>query len=160
MKNHKALFLYLLMTTSLCAHAQEVWTVGPMLHINFGGGEKISTSFAVEGAYWNLSGFYHSVDVGFEFDRGKFRIYSEGQTGIGLTGLSFGPVLEFHKGHGVHLGVQGTAWINYFLGVDYRIRFIDKKRFHGVGIYGKLPVATSGMDDDGDGDSDWDSDWD
>jgi hypothetical protein len=130
-----------------------------MVHINFGGGEKISTSFSLEGAYWNLKSFYHSVDVGLEFDRGKFRIYSEAQTGIGLTGISFGPVLEFHRGHETHLGVQGSCWINYFPGVDYRIRFIDKKRFHAVGIYGKLPIATSGLDDDGD--SDWgDSDWD
>jgi hypothetical protein len=89
--------------------AQEVWTLGPMIHINFGGDEKISTSFSIEGAYWNLNNFYHSVDVGLEFDRGKFRIYSEAQTGIGLTGLSFGPVLEFHRGHGVHLGAQGSC---------------------------------------------------
>jgi hypothetical protein len=158
MKSFGAFIVVVLISCGIDSRAQEVWTVGPMVHINFGGGEKITPSFSLEGAYWNLDSFYHSVDFGIEFDRGKFRIYSEAQTGIGLTGLSFGPVLEFHRGHGTHLGVQGSCWINYFLGVDYRIRFIDKKRFHAVGIYGKLPVATSGLDDDDSGDTDWD--WD
>ncbi len=158
MKVYRIFLITMLICWGVGSQAQEVWTVGPMLHVNFGAGEKIRTSFSIEGAYWNLDNFYHSVDFGIEFERGKTRLYSEGQTGIGLTGLSFGPVLEFHRGNGVHLGVQGSCWINYFLGVDYRIRFIDKKRFHAVGVYGKLPISTSGMDEDGD--SDWDSDWD
>lgn len=153
-----AIVIVIFITNCESCFSQEIWTIGPMLHYNFGG-EKRNTSFAIEMAYWNLNNFYHSVDVGIEFERKRFRIYSEGQTGIGLTGLSFGPVVEFEKGNGVHLGVQGSCWINYFLGVDYRIRFIDHQKIQAAGLYAKLPIATSGLDDDGDGSSDW-GDWD
>jgi hypothetical protein len=115
-----------------------------MLHINFGG-EKRSTSFAIEAAYWNISKFPYSVDFAVEFDRSKIRLYSEAQTGIGLTGLSLGPVIEFNANGTTHLGVQGSCWANYFLGVDYRLRFIDHQRFHCIGLYAKLPFATSGL---------------
>lgn len=160
MKVYRTFLIAILICGATTSYSQEVWTVGPMLHVNFGSGEKIRTSFAIEAAYWNLRNFYHSVDFALEFEKGKTRIYSEAQTGIGFTGISFGPVLEFHHGHGVHLGVQATGWLNYYIGVDYRIRFIDKKRFHAIGVYGKLPVSTSGLDSDGDSDWDWDSDWD
>ena len=148
-------FLYFLNGNVL---AQEVWTIGPMLHWNFGG-EKRSPSFSIEAAYWNIKAFPHSVDFGIEFDRGKLRLYTEAQTGIGVTGISLGPVVEFNFTEGkVRAGAQGSCWLNYFLGIDYRLRFIDKKKFNCVGIYGKLPFATSGLETDGDG-FDWD-DWD
>lgn len=125
--------------------AQEIWSIGPMLHINFGG-EKRTTSFAIEAAYWNIDRFPYSVDFAIEFDRGAVRLYSEAQTGIGLAGVSVGPVIEFARNPGgVRLGMQGTVWANYFLGVDYRLRFIRGNRFHCLGFYGKLPIATSGF---------------
>jgi hypothetical protein len=140
------------------AQAQEVWTVGPMLHVNFGG-EKRTVSFAMEVAYWNITGFPYSVDFGIEFDRGKkTRFYSELQTGIGVAGVSAGPVFQVGGGDGAKLGLQGTAWINYYIGADYRMRFFRDQKHHGFGLYAKLPVATSGLDEDGDGDNDWD--WD
>ena len=145
----------LLVTISERSFSQEIWTIGPMLHVNFGGGEKRSTSFAIETAYWNLSKFYYSVDFAIEFDRGRLRLYSEAQTGIGLTGLSLGPVVEFSNS-GTRLGVQGSCWANYFLGIDYRIRFIDKKRFHAVGLYAKLPLATGGLRDGSHHSFNWD----
>lgn len=150
--------IILLITCSESCFSQEIWTIGPMLHLNFGG-EKRSTSFAIETAYWNVDGFPYSVDLGLEFERKRFRLYSEGQTGILLTGLSFGPVIEFQKGNGIHVGVQGSCWINYGLGVDYRMRFIDHQKIKSVGLYAKLPISTSGLDEDGDSSSDWDS-WD
>jgi hypothetical protein len=51
------LCLLIITSVSVSVRAQEVWTLGPMIHINFGGGEKISTSFSIEGAYWNLNNF-------------------------------------------------------------------------------------------------------
>jgi len=151
----------LLVTVSERSFSQEIWTIGPMLHVNFGGGEKRSTSFAIEAAYWNAIKFPYSVDFAVEFDRGRVRLYSEAQTGIGLTGLSLGPVVEFAN-NGTRLGVQGSCWANYFLGVDYRIRFIDKKRFHAVGLYAKLPLATAGLSDGSHHSSTWThfDDWD
>lgn len=139
--------------------AQEVWTIGPMLHLNFGR-EKPTVSFAIEAAYWNVSNFPHSVDFGIEFDRKKTRrFYSELQTGIGIAGVSVGPVLQVGGGDGAKVGLQGTAWINYYIGVDYRMRFFRDQKHRAFGLYAKLPVATTGFEDgDGDG-SDW-GDWD
>jgi hypothetical protein len=132
-----------------------------MVHINFCG-EKRSTGFSIEAAYWNITHFIYSVDAGIEIERGTLRLYSEGQTGLGVTGVSLGPVVEFNFPESkVRLGVQGSCWINYILGADYRMRFIDGHKFHYVGFYGKIPVATSGLDEEGGSASydDWD-DWD
>jgi len=144
----------------ISAWSQEVWTVGPMVHINFSKGQKTRVSGGIEFAYWNFNHFFHSVDGGFEFEKNKFRIYSELQTGILLTGISCGPVLEFSN-TGTHVGIQGSAWLNYFLGFDYRKRWIDGKRYNSGGIYVKVPVATTGLETDGTnsshhhGDADW-----
>ena len=139
-------------------HAQEIWTVGPMVQINFGGGEKLRTSFAIEAAYWNVNNFPYSVDFAFEFEKGKTRIYSEIQTGIGVTGVGAGPVLEFNlKESKTRVGWQATFWANYFLGLDFRMRFIDDKMYKAIGAYVKLPVATSGLDSNSN--SSW-GDWD
>jgi hypothetical protein len=147
---------------SVRTNAQEIWTIGPMLHINFGG-EKRTTSFTIEAAWWKIKGIPHSVDFAIEFDKGKLRLYSEAQAGIGLTGISLGPLLEFNfKEHKTRVGIQGSCWINYIVGVDYRIRYVDKNRFDSIGFYGKVPMATSGLDSDGSGFDwdDWDDDWD
>jgi hypothetical protein len=147
---------------SECSFAQEIWTIGPMLHVNFGG-EKRSTSFSIEAAYWNINKFIYSVDFAVEFGRGRMFLYSEAQTGIGVTGISMGPVVEFNfSENATRLGVQGSCWINYIVGVDYRMRFIDHKKLQYIGFYAKLPIATTGLDDDGGGSTsldDWD-DWD
>lgn len=153
-----AFFLFI---ANLTAVAQEVWTIGPMLHVNFGRG-KPTVSFAIEAAYWNVRNVPYSVDFGIEFDRRKTtRFYSELQTGIGVAGISVGPVLQVGGGDGAKLGLQGTAWINYYVGLDYRMRFFRDQKHRSAGLYAKLALTTSGVDDeDGDGDSgDWD-DWD
>lgn len=150
----------LLILKSHDATAQDIWTIGPMLHVNFGG-EKPTVSFAIEGAYWNVKNIPYSVDFGIEFDRKKKRrIYSEFQTGIGVAGISAGPVLQYIKGEGdVKLGLQGTAWINYYIGLDYRLRFFRGEKAWGIGTYLKVPFATNGLETEGDGYGDWD-DWD
>lgn len=144
---------------NLGALAQEIWTIGPMLHVNFGK-EKPTVSLAVEAAYWNVARLPYSVDFGIEFDRRKTtRFYSELQTGIGVAGISAGPVLQVGGGNGAKLGLQGTAWINYYVGADFRMRFFRDEKHRSVGLYAKLPVKTTGLED-GDGDSgDW-GDWD
>lgn len=156
-----ALVLLMLSACRTCL-AQEIWTIGPMFHINFGA-EKRTTAFSIEAAYWNITHFIYSFDAGLEIERGKLRLYTEGQTGLGVTGVSLGPVVEFNFPESkTRLGIQGSCWINYILGVDYRMRFIDHQKFHYVGFYGKVPMATSGLDEDGDSStslSDWD-DWD
>lgn len=138
----------LILSTFYPSKAQEVWTIGPMLHYNFGG-EKRTTSFSIEAAYWNVKKFPYSFDVAIEFDRGKLRLYSELQTGIGVAGISVGPVVEFNRTeHYTRLGVQGSVWANYFLGFDYRFRSIDKNKYHAFGTYGKLPIAHSGFEEE------------
>jgi len=153
-------FVSFLVVLSDVCQAQEIWTIGPMFHVGLSG-EKKKKSFAIETAYWNLNHFFYSVDFAVEFERGKFRMYSEAQTGIGLTGISLGPVVEFNKGGKTKLGVQGSCWINYFIGFDYRVRYIGKETLHLTGMYFKLPIAASGLDDDG-GSSSWGDfdDWD
>ena len=94
---------------SITSHAQEIWTIGPMVHINFGG-EKRTTAFSIEAAYWNITHFIYSFDAGIEVERGKLRLYSEGQTGLGVTGLSLGPVVEFNfRESKTRLGIQGSC---------------------------------------------------
>lgn len=149
-----------LLILKMSATAQEIWTIGPMLHVNFGG-EKPTVSFAMEVAYWNIDNVPYSVDFGLEFDRKKKRrIYSELQTGIGVAGISVGPVFQFVKGQGdAKLGLQGTAWINYYVGLDYRMRFFRGEKARAVGTYLKIPVVASGLETDGGDLGDWDG-WD
>jgi hypothetical protein len=139
-------------------YSQSIWTAGPMLHVNFGAG-KATFSWAIEVAYWNFDGFPYSVDAAMEFDKRKTRIYSELQTGVGLAGISAGPVLEFQKEESkLKLGWQGSVWGNYFLGFDIRARFIDSKTFFCPGMYVK--GAFMGRDENGEKVESSSFDWD
>lgn len=142
------IFIFVLSLTSIHQiHAQDVWTVGPMLHINFGD-QKVKASFSVEAAYWNLYFIPYSIDFGLEFEKQKIRIYSEFQTGIVVLGGSIGPVLEFNtKEQNFKGGVQASVWANYVLGVNLRYRKIGGKEYFAPGIYGKLPVFFYDKDD-------------
>lgn len=91
----KGLFVLLCFFCMAPAFAQVVM-VGPMLHLNFEG-KKVKPSFAVEASCWWLKGIPYGVDAGFEFQKGKFRLYSEAQTGIGIAGLSAGLLLSLQK---------------------------------------------------------------
>lgn len=118
---------------------QSAWTIGPMLHFNISE-KKVKPSFAIEAAYWNYTIVPYSVDMAIEFEKKKIRLYTEGQTGIGFAGVSFGPVIEIQtEAKKIKLGYQGSVWSNYFLGFDYRVRKIDNKKHHCPGIYAKLP---------------------
>lgn len=113
----------------------------------------------MEAAYWNIYKFPYSFDFGIEFDRKKTRLYSEFQTGIGILGVSGGPVFQFGKDSGAKLGLQVTSWFNYYLGVDYRLIFLRNEKRMAIGTYVKIPVATHGLESSS-GHSGWDSDWD
>ena len=139
--------------------AQTIWTIGPMLHVNFGEG-KTRCSYSLETAYWNFSGFPWSVDFAMEFEKKKIRIYSEGQTGFGLGGIAAGPVLEFNKENNkTSLGWQASIWGNYYWGFDLRYRKINGNKFFCPGTY--LKVGFNSRDENGDpikssSMSDWD----
>jgi hypothetical protein len=157
-KNFKKIALLVTLTLSLSfvTTAQHVISVGPMIHVNFGSG-KAKPSFGLEVAYWNIEHFPYSADLGFEFEKSKFRLYSEAQTGIAVTGLSAGPVLEFKRDSPVQLGMQGSFWVNYYLGFDCRFRFLKGSKSIAPGIYAKLPIGF-GPDFDHHEGHDWD--WD
>jgi len=161
MRVFKILTASFLFALGMKVNAQTIWTVGPMLHVNFGGGQKKSVSFAVEAAYWNVAKWPYSFDFAIEFDRRKTRLYSEFQTGIGVAGISGGPVFQFGKDSGPKLGLQVTSWVNYYIGLDYRMIFLRNEKRMAVGTYAKVPVATNGLESSsGHSHSHWDSDWD
>jgi hypothetical protein len=139
------LLLIVLVSFNVKTFGQSVWMIGPMIHYNFAK-EKRHFSFGVEAAYWNIKNVPYSIDGGVEFSKERTRFYSEMQTGIGVTGVAVGPVLEINKvEHKAHLGFQTTLWVNYFVGIDYRYRRIDKTNFNCIGTYAKLPIATKDM---------------
>ena len=140
------LFVLVLIIGKANAQRSDVWMVGPMLHFNFCE-KKMHTSFAIEVSYWNYEKFPYSFDGGIEFEKGKFRLYSEAQTGIAVLGLSLGPVLEHQKAESRwKLGVQTSVWANYFGGVDLRYRNVGGTSAFSPGIYFKLPLGTGDLD--------------
>ena len=133
--NYSIFYFLVILFSSSFSFSQTLWTVGPMLHINLGK-EKPTMSYGLEFAYWNSSHFPYSVDMAVEFERHLFRVYSEIQTGIGIAGVSAGPVLEFSSEKPLlSLGFQSSIWGNYFLGADIRTRFIRKKFLFCPGVY-------------------------
>ncbi|HEX3007659.1 MAG TPA: hypothetical protein VHO90_08610 [Bacteroidales bacterium] len=152
--------LTFLIATSLFVNAnsqtKEVWMFGPMLHFNFGN-KEVHTSIGIELSYWNYTHFPYSVDFGIDFERKKSRLYSEVQTGIGILGISAGPVIELNRyEHKLMAGFQGSLWGNYFGGFDLRYRKMGGNSYISPGGYFKLPMGYEG---DSDGDShhfDWD----
>lgn len=127
--------------------AQTIWSAGPMVHFNFGN-HQTRVSFGLEFAYWNFSHFPYSIDFCTEFESHKIRLYSELQTGVGLAGISAGPVLEIQTDKpALKLGFQTSVWGNYFLGADLRYRYIDKTSFFCTGPYFK--IAFHGRDKNG-----------
>jgi hypothetical protein len=133
--NYFSIILLFIACTPKMLVAQELFTLGPMVHFNIG--DKFRPAYGLEFSYWNYEHFPYSIDVGMEFEKSKFRIYSEAQTGIALTGVSAGPFIEFEKQAPVQVGLQGTVWANYILGLDFRFRIMSGKNYFGPGIYAK-----------------------
>lgn len=131
------------------SQAQGAFSIGPMLHLNIG--EKPNRpSFGIEAAYWNLEKFPAGIDMGMEFQKGARRFYLEGQIGIGLLGLAFGPVFEKKKDDVIRLGFQSNIWANYFAGVNFRWRRVNNQKTFAPGLYAKLPLPIGYEEEDGD----------
>ena len=113
--------------------------IGPMVHYNINT-EKNKFSFSLEGSAWFFIKDFPlppSIDVGIEFERKKFRLYSELQTGS-LIGMSIGPVLEISDKEPT-FGVQSSLWASFFAGVDFRYRRINKSNYYAPGMFFKAP---------------------
>jgi hypothetical protein len=151
--NHKRMKIKLLTIVVFLAfhtigNAQDLFTVSPTLHINFGNGDRVHCSYGFEVAYWHLDDFYHSVDCGLEFQHKKIRLYGEVQTGVWFTGISLGPVIEFSRlGDGTHGGFQGSIWTSNVVGIDYRRRWINGRSDHAFGLMlNKYPIPLPEID--------------
>jgi len=156
----RTIFLLVFILTAFPIFSQHIIFIGPMLHINFGG-EKAKLSYAVEASYWTWNAKQLPLlgaDIGFEWEKGKKRLYAEGQTGIALAGVSAGPFLEFSPSESTKPGFQMSVWGNYYLGFDLRYRIQKGQNVFAPGVYAKAPIYSG--PDDGDGDSDNDFDWD
>lgn len=151
------LFIFSILSTN--AQSREIYMIGPMIHFNIGE-PQFNISFGLECSYWNWEHFPYSIDGGIEIGGKKLRIYTEGQTGIGVLGASLGPVLQYNFAESkLNLGTQGSLWANYFAGVDLRFRFIDNKSIFSPGIYAKIPISSgysSNNTDENHHDWDWD----
>ena len=144
----KKYFFSILCISIFYIKSQTIWTIGPMIHFNFGE-DKLKVSYNIEAAYWNYSKFPWSVDFALEFEKKKFRLYSEGQTGFGLGGIAAGPVIEFDREiNKTTAGCQASIWGNYYWGFDLRYRKINGNKFFCPGTY--LKVGFNSRDENGD----------
>ncbi|MFD2512735.1 hypothetical protein ACFSRY_02545 [Pontibacter locisalis] len=156
---YKLLFLVLLLTFSK-VQAQDVFSVGPAFHYNFGD-KKPKVSWGVEAAiWWYEDKFPISANLGFDKRKGSTVLYSQAQTGVGLAGISVGPYLEFRKEEAsTTFGLQTDYWLNYYAGLNYRIRYGGGEKQRAFGLYLKAPIIL-GSEDEEEGDGwDWE-DWD
>lgn len=138
----KIILLIGLLSYSALAEERTAFSIGPMVHFNFGQ-NKMLVSFALEASLWTFDPFPASIDLGLELDRTSLRIYSEFQTGAIITGISVGGVLEI-KNDNLYAGLQSSVWGNYYGGADLRYRRINGADYFCPGIYAKLPVILSG----------------
>ncbi|AHM63341.1 hypothetical protein D770_25480 [Flammeovirgaceae bacterium 311] len=142
--------------------AQHVISVGPMFHLNFGGGGKTQMSYGFEVAYWNAFGVPYGVDLGIDFEKGAWRVYSEAQAGVVYAGMAAGPYLEFKKDEPVKLGLQTSVWANIYFGIDMRARFTRGESRFAPGVYAKYVFTPGGnlWDELRENHESEDSDWD
>ncbi|WP_242929465.1 hypothetical protein [Pontibacter vulgaris] len=137
--------------------AQDAFSVGPMLHYNFGS-KKPKISWGVEAAvWWYENGFPVSGNFGFDRRKGSTALYTQVQTGVGVVGVAAGPYVEFRKEESAILGFQTDYWLNYYAGLNYRIRYNPEQRQKALGVYAKLPLDL-GPEEENNDDIDWD--WD
>lgn len=147
----------LLLLLSFNVRAQDVISVGPMLHFNFGD-QKPRVSWGIEAAaWWYEDNFPVSASFGYERKHGGNVLYLQGQTGVGLAGLAAGPYLEFRKDDTAMLGLQTDYWLNYFAGVNYRVRYSGEGNQKALGLYLKAPLLLDADEtEEEEGDWDWD----
>lgn len=140
----KTVILLICLIFTVFANAQQVYTIGPMFHVNFGN-KIVTTSWGVEAAFWDFSSVYPvGFDLGLEWQKPKFRMYTEAQTGIYFAGTSGGFGCEFQKENSPKLFLQGSVWANAFIGLDFRFR-TTKEGYFAPGIYTKIPIIPGGL---------------
>ncbi|WP_276498820.1 hypothetical protein [Pontibacter litorisediminis] len=155
---YKLLLLVALLTLS-SAQAQDVFSVGPALHFNFGD-KKPKVSWGVEASLWWFEDqFPVSGNLGFDRRKGSTVLYMQAQTGIGIAGVSAGPFLELRKEDMPVLGLQTDYWVNYFAGLNYRVRYSGEGTQKALGVYVKAPLSY-GLEEENEEEDDWDWDWD
>lgn len=141
-----SLALAALLTAQAATAADTFFTVGPMVHLNWGRGET-HLSYAVELSFWTpTDAFTNPVededplvgfDIGLEYGASKFRLYSEAQAGF-YYGGSMGPYLEFTEGELTGYGVQSSVWGLLVLGMDLRARYGTSGFVFSPGLMAKV----------------------
>ena len=135
-------FITLFITSGSLLYSQII-LVGPTLHYNIGGGEK-RFSWGAELSYWNWQTIKGpdapsiGADIGFEFERGTIRIYSELQTGM-VFGASLGYAYIFSEKFRAG-GFQSSLWASVYGGVELRYRRINKVNYFSPGGFLKVPL--------------------
>lgn len=134
-------FIFLFLNINARAQFREVLMIGPTLHFNFEK-ENFNISYGIECSYWNWKKFPYSVDAAIEYGKKKMRIYTEAQTGIGVLGVAWGPVLQYNfQSSEFKMGTQGSIWLSYFGGLNLRYRKIEQKKIFSPGIFVKVPFG-------------------
>ena len=150
----KLLLLVMLLSFST-AQPQDVSSVGPAIHFNFGD-KKPKVSWGVEASLWWFEDqFPISGNLGFDRRKGSTILYMQAQTGVGIAGISAGPYLELRKEDNPVLGVQTDYWLNYYAGLNYRVRYSGEGNQKALGFYFKAPLPIGP-----DTEHEWDWDWD
>jgi hypothetical protein len=156
---YKLLLLVVFLLPLSALKAQDVFSVGPAFHFNFGD-KKPKISWGVEASLWwyENNNVPVSANLGFDRRKGSTILYTQAQTGVALAGLSAGPYVEFRKEEPTIVGLQTDYWVNYYLGLNYRVRYNKEGTKKAFGLYIKAPIVTD-PEENSDGD-DWDWDWD
>lgn len=137
--------IFSLLTFLLLSNAafSQMLLVGPTIHYNIGGGLK-NISWGIECSYWQWDDLPLEymlpvgLDIGFEFQKSKKRVYSEIQTGS-VLGASCGYAYEW--GENYHAGgIQASIWAAIFVGIELRYRRVDKSDIFAPGVFAKYPI--------------------
>ncbi len=130
--------------------SSQIAFIGPMFHYNFGSNQDNHFSWGVEASVWYPSLIHNTfipngLDVGVEFEKKKFRLYGEIEVGF-LAGVSLGYVGEFDRIQRWRGGFQGSVWLAYLFGFDFRYRSIDNNKVYAPGLFFKYPVGYAKID--------------
>ena len=130
------------------------FTLGPIIHWNSSSsGIKLSGGF--EASYWtyrensnlNLPNIYqpgYGIDMGFEFERAKFRVYCEPEMSWMVEGASLGPVFEYRRvERNSGIGFQCSLWPLWLPIVDFRYRITRNEETIAPGVFAKIPLRIS-----------------
>jgi hypothetical protein len=141
----KLLFLLLLVTANnLFAQSNTMVLVGPKLNINISKTDRC-LSGGLEVSTWSgsMKDGLGGTAFGFEFEKGRFRVYADLQAGY-IIGFSVGPVVEISS-EKTKLGFQGSMWGVLLLGGELKYRRINSTNYFAPGFLLKIPVYDNGV---------------